>query len=81
MPLFALNFSEQTSRPMSNLDDAELERIEGVVRRYGKALDERVRTVSAMRSAAITLDEGAYREAEQRLQKIRDEMEDCSLEL
>lgn len=57
MSLFALKFSEQTSRPMADLDDAEVERVEGVVRHYGEALHERVRVVSAMRLAAVTLDE------------------------
>ena len=81
MSAFTFELAEHTDRPTANLDKAELRQVERVVLRYGVALDERVRVVSAMRTAAITQDEIAYRRAERRLQGVRDEMEDCSLEL
>ncbi len=81
MSALSLKLAEQTERHIADLNDTELERIEGVVSRYGEALNERMRVVSAMRSAAVTQDETAYRKAERRLHGIREEMEDCSLEL
>ena len=73
--------AEETKRSVADLCHVEPEQMESLAMRYGTVLNERMRVVTAMRTAVVTQNEVAYREAEKELQAVREEMESCSLEL